>query len=105
VLAHPCLAITAAIALKSRGRGFIRVPPGEVRRLLAHLITIRPGLAGIWAWARWRRCCQRCARTSHYQRNRYSGMPLVNNPQSTGGWSTSGDVLTHGTRTTGSPGC
>jgi hypothetical protein len=42
--------------------------PGEVRRLLAHLITQIPGRAAAWAWSTWRRRHQHRARTSHYQR-------------------------------------
>ena len=41
---------------------------GEVRRLLAHLITTIRRHDHIWRWSRWRRRHQYRARTSHYQR-------------------------------------
>src|SRR5438067_11282531 len=53
---------------KSPGSGLIPVTLGEVRRLLAHLITTTPSRTAAWAWSRWRRHHQYCARTSHYQR-------------------------------------
>src|SRR5208282_6831965 len=55
---------------KSPGSGLIPVTLGEVRRLLAYLITIVPARAAVWAWSRWRRTHQHRARTSHYQRRR-----------------------------------
>jgi hypothetical protein len=53
---------------KSPGSGLISLTLGEIRRLLAHLITKVPGRAAIWAWSRWRRQHQQRAKTSHYQR-------------------------------------
>ena len=53
---------------KSPGSGLIPVTLGEVRRLLAHLITTAPGRAAAWAWSAWRRRHQHRAKTSHYQR-------------------------------------
>ena len=53
---------------KSPGSGLISLTLGEVRRLLAHLITTPPGRAAPWAWSRWRRRHQHRAQTSHYQR-------------------------------------
>jgi hypothetical protein len=41
---------------------------GEVRRLLAHLITTIPSRAAAWAWYQWRRRHQHNVKTSHYQR-------------------------------------
>jgi hypothetical protein len=43
---------------------------GEVRRLLAHLITQIPCGAAAWDWSRWRRTHQHRAGTCHYQRRR-----------------------------------
>ena len=57
---------------KSPGSGLIPVTLGEVRRLLAHLITAIPARAIVWAWSRWRRTHQHRARTSHYQRRQAS---------------------------------
>ena len=67
MLAHAYLAVTAAIA-QSPGSGLISLTLGEVRRLLAHLITTIPGRAAAWAWSAWRRRHQHRAKTSHYQR-------------------------------------
>jgi hypothetical protein len=53
---------------KSPGSGLIAVTLGEIRRLLAHLITQIPCRAAAWHWSRWRRTHQHRARTSHYQR-------------------------------------
>src|ERR1700730_14588937 len=53
---------------KSPGSGLIPVTLGEVRRLLAHLITTIPSRAAIRAWSRWRWQHQYPAKTSHYQR-------------------------------------
>jgi SRSO17 transposase len=53
---------------KSPGSGLIPVTLGEVRRLLAHLITQVPGRATAWAWSNWRRHHQHRARMCHYQR-------------------------------------
>jgi hypothetical protein len=53
---------------KSPGGGLIPVTLGEVRRLLAHLITAIPGCCVVWAWSRWRRRHQQRAKISHYQR-------------------------------------
>jgi hypothetical protein len=50
------------------GSGLIPITLGEVRRLLAHLITTHPGRAATWAWSHWRRRHQHRAKTSHYQR-------------------------------------
>ncbi|MEU4164821.1 IS701 family transposase, partial [Actinoplanes sp. NPDC026670] len=41
---------------------------GEVRRLLAHLITTIRHQDHIWHWSYWRRRHQYRARTSHYLR-------------------------------------
>ena len=68
MLAHAYLSVTAATAPKSPGSGLIPVTLGEVRRLLAHLITTAPSRTAAWAWSRWRRRHQHRARTSHYQR-------------------------------------
>ena len=53
---------------KSPGSGLIPVTLGEVRRLLAHLITTLPCRYAPWAWSRWRRLHRYRAKTSHYQR-------------------------------------
>ena len=53
---------------KSPGSGLIPVTLGEVRRLLAHLITATPAPTAAWAWSTWRRHHQHQARTSHYKR-------------------------------------
>jgi hypothetical protein len=57
----------------SPGSGLIPISLGEVRRLVAHLITTISGRAA-WAWSRWRRRHQHRAKTSHYQRR-----PAVHN--------------------------
>jgi SRSO17 transposase len=63
---------------KSAGSGLIPVTLGEVRRLLAHLITAVPGRTAAWAWSTWRRHHQHRARTSHYQRRQseHNEVPL-----------------------------
>ena len=68
LLAHAYLCVTAATAPKSPGSGLIPVTLGEVRRLLAHLITKVPGRAAAWASSNWRRHHQHRARVCHYQR-------------------------------------
>ena len=69
--AHAYLAVTAAQAKKGGAEsddGLIPLTLGEVRRLLAHLITtIRP-FDHIDRWSRWRRRHQYRAKTTHYQR-------------------------------------
>ena len=68
MLAHAYLAVTAATAPKALAAASSQLTLGEVRRLLAHLITTVPGRAAAWAWSRWRRRHQHRAKTSHYQR-------------------------------------
>jgi hypothetical protein len=53
---------------KSPGSGLVPVTLGEVRRLLAYLITIVLARAAAWAWSNWRRRHQHTAKTSHYRR-------------------------------------
>lgn len=70
--AHAYLAVTAAHAKKggagSEQDSLIPLTLGEIRRLLAHLITtIRP-FDHIHRWSRWRRRHQYRAKTAHYQR-------------------------------------
>jgi hypothetical protein len=67
MLAHTYLAITAVIALKP-GSGLIPVTLGEVKRLLAHLITTVPQRVVTWVWSHWRRRHQYRAQQAHYQR-------------------------------------
>ena len=55
MLAHAYLAVTAATALRAPWQRPIPVTLGEVRRLLAHLITSAPCRAAAWAWSNWRR--------------------------------------------------
>ncbi|MET8797318.1 hypothetical protein ABZV91_20880, partial [Nocardia sp. NPDC004568] len=47
---------------------FISLTLGEIRRLLAHIITYRPDHTAIWQWSTWRRRHQYRARKAHYQR-------------------------------------
>ena len=54
MLAHAYLSVTAATAPKALAAASSAFTLGEVRRLLAHLITTPPGRATIWAWSRWR---------------------------------------------------
>ncbi|MBE1463800.1 hypothetical protein H4W33_002812 [Kibdelosporangium phytohabitans] len=53
---------------KSPGSGLIPVTLGEVKRLLAHLITTVPDHAVTWACSHWRRRHQYRAKQAHYQR-------------------------------------
>ncbi|MET8800482.1 FAD-dependent monooxygenase [Nocardia sp. NPDC004568] len=70
MLAHTYLAVTAAISPKSIGSELISLTLGEIRRLLAHVITHRPDRTAIWQWSTWRRWHQYRARKAHYQRRR-----------------------------------
>ena len=72
MLAHAYLAVTGGDRPKSPGSGLIPVTLGEVRRLLAHLITHVPARTAAWAWSNWRRHHQHRASTSHYQRRQAS---------------------------------
>ena len=51
--------------------GLIALTLAEVRRLLAHLITIARTPESIHRWSRWRRRHQYRAKLSHYQRQRH----------------------------------
>jgi hypothetical protein len=53
---------------KRAGSGLIPVTLGEVKRLLAHLITAPVDRMATWAWSHWRRRHQYRARQAHYQR-------------------------------------
>jgi hypothetical protein len=53
---------------KSTGSGLIPVTLGEVKRLLAHLITTLPERVATWTWSHWRRRHQYRAQQAHYQR-------------------------------------
>ncbi|MEU1813053.1 hypothetical protein [Micromonospora aurantiaca (nom. illeg.)] len=68
--AHAYLAITAAQAKNGTESddGLIPLTLGEVRRLLAHLITTTRPFDYTHRWSRWRRRHQHRARTAHYQR-------------------------------------
>ncbi|WP_236145528.1 IS701 family transposase [Verrucosispora sp. SN26_14.1] len=69
--AHAYLTATAAQAKKGgteSDNGLIPLTLGEVRRLLAHLITTTRPFDHIHRWSRWRRRHQYRARTAHYQR-------------------------------------
>ena len=68
MLAHAYLRRHGGDRPKSPGSGLIPVTLGEIRRLLAHLITSAPCRAAAWAWSNWRRHHQHQAKTSHYQR-------------------------------------
>jgi hypothetical protein len=70
---------------KSPGSGLIAVTLGEIRRLLAHLITVIPCRTAAWHCSHWRRTHQCRARTSHYQRrqSRYNEVLLSTNTPAT----------------------
>src|SRR5690606_41366899 len=57
---------------KSTGSGLIPITLGEVKRLLAHLITTIPGRVTTWTWSHWRRRHQYRAQQAHYQRRQAS---------------------------------
>jgi hypothetical protein len=65
---HCTLSVMAGEGPKKLCSGLIGLTLGEVRRLLAHLITILPSRAAARAWSRWRRHHQHLARTSQYLR-------------------------------------
>ncbi|PSK26486.1 IS701 family transposase, partial [Nocardia seriolae] len=50
------------------GSGLIPLTLGEIKRLLAHLITPHPNPTRLLRWSKWRRRHQHQAKQAHYQR-------------------------------------